>query len=99
MCDHSQKMERGGVFWMGTAEKPVEAFSIGQSAGAMMSHRGCERPFGRAPGTHGGAGLMSVAGPISSEAQIHFAGASVHPDRLIAGQRARRPIHRVTSNV
>src|ERR1700682_6113754 len=99
MCDHSQKMERARVFLIGIADKPVEAFSIGQSAGAMMSHRGCERPFGRAPGTHGGAGLMSVAGPISSAAQIHFAGASVHPDRLIAGQRARQPIPRITSSV
>src|SRR5216684_158475 len=99
MCDHSQKMERTCVFFIGIADKPVEAFSVGETTGAMMRDRSCERLFGTASGLHGDAGLTSVARPISSKTQINLAGASVDPDRLIAGQRARRPIHRVTCNV
>src|SRR3981081_2345830 len=99
MCDHAQKMERPRVFWVGIADRPIEALSVVQTAGAMMSHRSCESLFGTAPGVHGDARLTSVARPISSETQIHLARAAVDPDRLIAGQRARRPVHRVTCNV
>src|ERR1700730_4112893 len=96
-------MERTRVFRITIADRPVEAFSVGQSAGAMMSHRGCKHLFGTAPGIHGDVpnpgGLTSVARPITPEAQIDLTGASVDPDRLIAGQRARRPIRRITCDV
>jgi len=34
-------MERTRVLLIGIADKPVQAFSVDESAGAMMSHRGC----------------------------------------------------------
>src|ERR1700694_1077836 len=99
MRGHSQQVERARVFRIDIADKPVEALSVGKTTGAMMGHRSCERLFGTAPGIHGDARLTSVARPISSEPQIHLAGASVDPDRLIAGQRPRRPVLRVARNV
>src|ERR1700676_1540173 len=103
MGGYSQQMERARVFWIAVADQPVEALGIDQTAGAMMSHCGCERLFGTAPDTHASIsnakGLTSVARPIAPEAEVDLAGAAVDPHRLIAGQRARRPIHRVTGNV
>ena len=102
MRDHSQKMECTRVFRVGIAGKAVEAFSFNQTTGTMMRYRGCERLFGTASGTHHDISKMivrSVAGSIASETQIHLTRASIDPDRLIAGQRARRAIYRVTCNV
>src|SRR5260370_294755 len=99
MRGHSQQMESARVVRIGVADQAVEAFSVDQTSGAMMSHRCRERLFGTAPCIHGDAGLRSIAGPISSEAEIHLAGASIDPDRLIAGQRTRRPVPRVARDV
>src|SRR5258708_35568137 len=103
MRDHSEQVERPRVFRIGLADTPVKALSLGQTTGAMMSHRSCERLFGTAPGIHGdiskGMAAGLVAPPIASETQIHLAGGSVDPDRLIAGQRARRPRRRIACNV
>src|SRR5450631_970183 len=43
--------------------------------------------------------LTLFARPITSEAEIDLTGASIDPDRLIAGQRARRPKRRIAGNV
>ena len=105
MRDHPQQVERTCVFRIGIADEPVKAFSVDQTTGTMMSHRSCERLFGTAPGIHGDISKAkatrraSVARPIAPEAQIDLAGAAVDPDRLIAGQRARRPIRRIACNV
>src|SRR5664279_4047463 len=105
MRDHPQQVERTRVFRIGSADKPIEPFSVGETTGAMLSHRGRERLFRTAPGTHAdismasAPGLTSVARPIAPETQIDLAGAAVDPDRLIAAQRARRPIRCVACNV
>src|ERR1700736_1742834 len=99
MGDHAQKMDRTCVVRIGITDQPVEALSIGQTTGAMMSNRSCERLFGTAPGIHGDAGLASVARPIASKTHVYLTGAAVDPHRLIAGQCARRPVHCVTCNV
>src|SRR5258705_12510370 len=95
MGDHSQEMERTRVVWVGIADDPIEAFSVGEAAGAMLSHRGCERLFGTARRVHGDIsnprGLTSVARPIAPETEVELAGAAIDPDRLITGQRSRRP--------
>src|SRR5450631_2306785 len=69
----------------------------------MMRHCSCECLFRTAPGVHGDIpnprSLKSVARAITPETQIDFAGASIDPDRLIAGQRARCPVRRITCNV
>src|SRR6202171_6341148 len=96
MGGYSQKMECSRVFWIAVADQPVEALGIDQTAGAMMSHCGCERLFGKALDTHASIsnakGLTSVARPIAPETEVDLAGAAVDPHRLIAGQRARRRV-------
>ncbi len=99
MCDHAEQMKRPRVFWIGIADQPVEPFGFSETAGAMVGQRSCERLFGTAPGIHGDARRSSLARPIAPEAQIHLAGFSVNPDRLIAGYGARRAELRVTRNV
>src|ERR1700730_8767619 len=92
MCDHAEQMKRPRVFWIGIADQPVEPFGFSETAGAMVGQRSCERLFGTAPGIHGDARRSSLARPIAPEAQIHLAGFSVNPDRLIAGYGARRGV-------
>src|SRR5260370_41502514 len=92
-------MKRPRVFRIGIADQPVEPFGLSETAGAMMSHRSFERLFGPAPGIHGEARRSSFARPIAPEAQIHLTGLSINPDRLIAGDRARRAVLRITCNV
>src|SRR5258708_23962991 len=103
MCDHSQKVESARFFRIDTADEPVEALGVDATAGAMMSNRSGERLFGTAPGIHDdiptARGVTSVARPITPKAKVYLTGAAVDPDWLIAGQRARRPVHRVTCNV
>src|ERR1700687_1078755 len=103
MGDYSQKMERTRVVRIAVADEPVEALSVGETAGAMLCHRSGERLFRMALGIHGdipnAIGLTSVARPITPKGKSYPTGASVDPDGLIAGQRARRPVHRVTCNV
>src|SRR5260370_39360446 len=41
----------------------------------------------------------SLAGSIEPQAQVDLARVAVNPDRLIAGYRAGRAIHRVAGNV
>ena len=53
MRDHSQQVKRARILWIGIADQPVEPLGVDQTAGAMMSHRGCERLLGTAPGIHG----------------------------------------------
>jgi hypothetical protein len=60
MRDYSQKMERTRVLRVDIAGKAVEAFSVNQTTGTMMSHRGCERLFGTAPSTHDDVSKMIV---------------------------------------
>src|SRR6476469_8437671 len=103
MGEYSQKMESARIVRIAIADGPVQALSLGETTGAMMDHRSGERLFGTAPGIHGDVpkpgGLTSVARPITPEAQIDLTGASVDPDRLIAGQCARRPKRRITGDV
>src|SRR3977135_362896 len=98
MCGHSQQMKRTRVVRIGIAHRSVEAFSVGQTAGAMMSDRSCERLFGTARRAHGDISNprdpTSVARPIAPDTEINLAGAAIDPDRLIAGQRTRRPVPR-----
>ena len=61
MRDYSQKMERTRVFRIGIAGKAVEAFSVNQTTGTMMSHRGCKLLLGTAPGIHGGISKTTAA--------------------------------------
>src|SRR6266852_2890215 len=53
MGDNSQKVERARVFRIGVADEPVEALSVGETAGAMLCHRSGERLFRMAAGIHG----------------------------------------------
>src|SRR5260370_35799983 len=103
MGDHAQKMKRPGVVGIGIADDPVEAFSVGEATGAMMSHGRGKRLFGAARRVHGDISnrnnLTSVARPIAPETEVDLAGAAIDPDRLIAGQRARRPVPRITCYV
>jgi hypothetical protein len=98
-------VEGACVVRIGFTDKPVEAFSLPQATGAMMNHRGGERLLGTAPGIHGdiskakSPALAPVARPVAPETQIDLAGAAVDPDRLIAGQRSRRPEGRIASDV
>src|ERR1700730_6942946 len=43
--------------------------------------------------------LAPVARSIAPKAQIYLTGAAIDPDRLVAGQRARRPKRRVACDV
>src|SRR5260370_29380303 len=103
MGEYSEKMERTRVVRIAVADKSVKALSVGQPAGTMMSGRSSEHLFIMAGGSHGvipdAKALTPVAGPIAPKAKVYLTGASVDPDRLIAGQRARRPVHRVTCDV
>jgi hypothetical protein len=99
MCDHAEQMKRPSVCRIGIADQPVEPFGFSETAGAMVGQRSCERLFGTAPGIHGDARRSSLARPIAPEAQIHLAGFSVNPDRLIAGYGARRAVYCVACNV
>src|SRR6266853_2247956 len=105
MGDHAQKMERPCVVRIGVADLPVQALGIGKTAGAMMRQRSCERLFGTDVGTHGDISkaeaprLAPVARPIAPKAKIYLTGAAIDPDRLVAGQRARRPKRRIAGDV
>src|SRR5216684_2812443 len=103
MGDHAQEMKRPGVVGIGIADDPVEAFRVVEATGAMMSHCRCKRLFGAARRVHGDISnrndLTSVARPIAPETEVDLAGAAIDPDRLIAGQRARRPVPRITCDV
>src|SRR5260370_6957052 len=103
MGEYSEKMERTRVVRIAVADKSVKALSVGQPAGTMMSGRSSEHLFIMAGGSHGvipdAKALTPVAGPIAPKAKVYLTGASVDPDRLIAGQRPPRPVHPLPSHV
>jgi len=42
MGDHAPEMERARVVRIVIAGQAIEPFSLGQTTGAMMRHRGCQ---------------------------------------------------------
>lgn len=44
-------------------------------------------------------GKVSIAGPVSPQTQIDFAGTAIYPDGLVAGQRPRRLERRHARNI
>src|ERR1700730_4051431 len=105
MGDHAQKMERTCVARIGVADLPVQALGVRKPAGAVVRQRSCERLFGTAPGTHGdiskagSSSLAPVARPIAPRAEVYLTRAAIDPDRLVARQRAGRPIRRIACDV
>jgi hypothetical protein len=43
MGDHAAEMECTRVVWITIADGLVETLRLGETTGAMMIHRGCER--------------------------------------------------------
>src|SRR5258708_15402126 len=101
MGDHAQEMERTRVIRICLAGQAVEPLGLAETTGAMLRHRRRQRLFGTAAGVHEdiSKGFTSVAGPIAPKAKVDLAGAAVDPDRLIARQRARRPVRRIACDV
>src|SRR5882757_7861071 len=101
MGAYTQEMERTRVIRICLAGPAVEPFGPAATTGAMLRQRPRQRLFGTAAGVHEdiSKGFTSVAGPIAPKTKVDLAGAAVDPDRLIAGQRARRPVRRIACDV
>ena len=52
MSDHAQQMVSPRIFRIRIACETVEPLRLAQATGAMLGHRGYERLFRTAPGTH-----------------------------------------------